>query len=27
MGRALKNYRPDLSYDYGSRLVAAWLGR
>ena len=24
---ALKNYGPNLGYDYGSRLVAAWLDR
>ena len=24
---ALKNYRPNLGYDYGGRLVAAWLDR
>jgi len=24
---ALKNYRPNLGYDYGGRLVAAWLER
>ena len=25
--RALKNYAPNLGYDYGSRLMAAWLDR
>jgi hypothetical protein len=24
---ALKNYAPNLGYDYGGRLVAAWLDR
>jgi len=24
---ALKNYRPNLGYDYGGRLLAAWLDR
>ena len=24
---ALKNYGPNLGYDYGGRLVAAWLDR
>jgi len=24
---ALKNYRPNLGYDYGGRLMAAWLER
>jgi len=24
---ALKNYGPNLGYDYGSRVVAAWLDR
>ena len=24
---ALKNYAPNVSYDYGGRLVAAWLDR
>ena len=24
---ALKNYEPNLGYDYGGRLVAAWLDR
>ena len=24
---ALKNYRPNLGYDYGGRLMAAWLDR
>ena len=24
---ALKNYRPNLGFDYGGRLVAAWLDR
>jgi ABC-type transport system substrate-binding protein len=25
--RALKNYGPNLGYDYGGRLLAAWLDR
>jgi hypothetical protein len=24
---ALKNYGPNLGYDYGGRLLAAWLER
>jgi hypothetical protein len=24
---ALKNYAPNLGYDYGGRLAAAWLDR
>ena len=24
---AVKNYQPNLGYDYGGRLVAAWLDR
>jgi hypothetical protein len=24
---ALKNYAPNLGYDYGGRLVVAWLDR
>ena len=24
---ALKNYAPNLGYDYGGRLLAAWLDR
>ena len=24
---ALKNYAPNLGYDYGGRLVSAWLDR
>jgi hypothetical protein len=24
---ALKNYGPNVGYDYGGRLVAAWLDR
>ena len=24
---ALKNYSPNVSYDYGGRLMAAWLDR
>jgi len=24
---ALKNYGPNLGYDYGGRLLAAWLDR
>jgi len=24
---ALKNYAPNLGYDYGGRLMAAWLDR
>ena len=24
---ALKNYGPNLGYDYGGRLMAAWLDR
>jgi len=24
---ALTNYRPSLGYDYGGRLLAAWLDR
>ena len=24
---ALKNYAPNLGYDYGGRLIAAWLDR
>jgi len=24
---ALKNYGPNLGYDYGGRLTAAWLDR
>jgi hypothetical protein len=25
--RALKNYGPNLGFDWGSRLTAAWLDR
>ncbi len=25
--RALKNYSPNLGFDYGGRLAAAWLDR
>jgi hypothetical protein len=24
---ALKNYGPNLGYDYGGRLIASWLDR